>query len=121
MMTILFWAISDSRFHKRLAILDIEGGHQPMLSQDGRYVIVYNGQIYNYLELKKKLIVKGYQFATRSDTEVLLYWLVEHGISGLPELNGMFGFGFWDHQEKSLLLARDRLGIKPVYYYTGEK
>jgi asparagine synthase (glutamine-hydrolysing) len=92
-----------------------------MLSQDGRYVIVYNGQIYNYLELKKKLIVKGYQFATRSDTEVLLYWLVEHGISGLPELNGMFGFGFWDHQEKSLLLARDRLGIKPVYYYTGEK
>lgn len=107
--------------HKRLAVIDIQGGHQPMVSQDGRYVIVYNGELYNYLELRQILQKCGYKFVTKSDTEVLLYWLAEHGISGLTDFNGMFVFAFWDRKEKSLLLARDRLGIKPLYYCTIDK
>ncbi len=103
--------------HKRLSIIDIEGGHQPMASKDDRYIIAYNGEIYNYVELRGKLRSLGYEFKTRSDTEVLLYWLVEHGIAGLAELNGMFALVFWDSTEKKLLLARDRLGIKPLYYF----
>ncbi|MDY6972094.1 MAG: asparagine synthase (glutamine-hydrolyzing), partial [Thermodesulfobacteriota bacterium] len=102
--------------HKRLSIIDVHGGHQPMSSPDGRYVLVYNGELYNYLELKERLIKRGRRFVTRSDTEVLLYWVAEHGISGLTDLNGMFAFGFWDREEATLLLARDRLGIKPLYY-----
>ena len=102
--------------NRRLAIIDIQGGHQPMISQDGRYVIVYNGELYNYRELKEKLIQCGYHFVTKSDTEVVLYWLIEYGTSGLTELNGMFAVGLWDKLEKVLLLVRDRLGIKPLYY-----
>ncbi|MDM8554063.1 asparagine synthase (glutamine-hydrolyzing) [Desulfococcaceae bacterium HSG7] len=102
--------------HKRLAIIDIEGGRQPMLSSDDRYVLIYNGELYNYIELKAILLKKGYQFETRSDTEVLLYWLAEYGIDGLINLNGMFALGFWDVVEKTFLMARDRLGIKPLYY-----
>jgi len=102
--------------HKRLSIIDVHGGHQPMISRDGRYILVYNGEIYNYLELKERLIKRGRRFVTKSDTEVLLYWVAEHGISGLTDLNGMFAFGFWDRAEKTLLLVRDRLGIKPLYY-----
>lgn len=104
--------------HKRLSIIDIYGGHQPMVSFDERYVIIYNGEIYNYRELRKILQDKGYQFRTNSDTEVLLYWLIVYGIGRLTELNGMFAFAFWDKQDNALLLVRDRLGIKPLYYYT---
>jgi asparagine synthase (glutamine-hydrolysing) len=107
--------------NRRLAIIDIQGGHQPMISQDGRYVIVYNGELYNYRELKEKLIQCGYHFVTKSDTEVVLYWLIEYGTSGLTELNGMFAVGLWDKLEKVLLLVRDRLGIKPLYYMENNK
>lgn len=102
--------------HKRLAIIDISGGKQPMISRDGRYVLVYNGELYNYLELREKLEKSGIRFDTRSDSEVLLYWMAEMGIEGLKDLNGMFAFAFWDARNKVLLLARDRLGIKPLYY-----
>jgi len=107
--------------HKRLSIIDIYGGHQPMISHDGRYVIAYNGEIYNYKRLKERLELNGCKFKTNSDTEVLLYWIIKYGVDGLSDLNGMFAFALWDNKEKSLLLARDRLGIKPLYYYTEHK
>jgi asparagine synthase (glutamine-hydrolysing) len=110
-----------SMAHKRLSIIDIEGGHQPMFSADGRYVIVYNGELYNYRGLRKTLQAQGYQFSTHSDTEVLLYWLAKKGVKGLIDFNGMFAFAFWDRKEKTLILARDRLGIKPLYYYTDKE
>lgn len=102
--------------HRRLAIIDRETGQQPMLSADGSHIIVFNGEIYNYLDLKQDLQKKGIIFRTRSDTEVLLYWLMEYGPNGLAALNGMFAFALWDKKRKTLLLARDRLGIKPLYY-----
>ena len=103
--------------HKRLSIIDITGGRQPMRSRDGNYIIAYNGEIYNYRELRRRLQKLGYQFATKSDTEVLLYWLIEFGVKGLPHINGMFAFALWNKKANTLLLARDRLGIKPLYYY----
>lgn len=106
--------------HCRLVILDRETGQQPMFSADRNYVIIFNGEIYNYLDLKQNLKKRGVVFRTRSDTEVLLYWLMHHGIEGLSSLNGMFAFAFWDRKRKSLLLGRDRLGIKPLYYTMRE-
>ncbi len=103
--------------HTRLAIIDLTpGGHQPMLSPDGRYVITFNGEIYNFGELRAELEAKGETFASSSDTEVLLKLLAREGESGLVKLAGMFAFGLWDRKERSLLLARDRLGIKPLVY-----
>jgi asparagine synthase (glutamine-hydrolysing) len=109
--------------HRRLAIIDTSSaGHQPMVSSDGRFVITFNGEIYNYRELKALLQSKGHQFQTDSDTEVLLYAFSEWGRSSLSRLNGMFSFAIWDDHRKSLTLARDRLGIKPLYYsYIREK
>jgi asparagine synthase (glutamine-hydrolysing) len=101
--------------HKRLAIIDIDGGRQPMESADGRYVIIFNGEIYNFHDLRHRLEQRGQGFQTRSDTEVLLHWVVTFGVDGLAELNGMFAFALWDRVDRSLLLARDRLGIKPLY------
>lgn len=103
--------------HRRLSIIDIESGHQPMLSADGRFAIVFNGEIYNYIELRKELQDK-YKFSTSSDTETLLYHFIEHGIKGLDDLNGMFAFAIWDNKTEKLVLVRDRLGIKPLYYTT---
>ncbi len=103
--------------HKRLAIIDLSGGRQPMISSDGRFVLVYNGEIYNYRQLRRVLEGKGYRFTTQSDTEVLLYWLIEHGQSGLSGLNGMFAFALWDRNEKKVFMGRDRLEIKPLYYH----
>ena len=100
---------------RRLSIIDPAGGHQPMITPDGRYVLIFNGEIYNYRYLRERLISRGINFRTSSDTEVLLYWLVEFGTEKLDELNGMFAFAFWDTRNQSLLLARDRLGIKPLY------
>ena len=108
--------------NRRLAIIDIEGGHQPFHSADGRYVLVYNGEIYNYRDLATELGQRGVALATNSDTEVLLYWLTEFGISRLGDLNGMFALALWDRRDKELLLARDRVGIKPLYFTnTGER
>ena len=103
--------------HRRLAIIELSDlGRQPMHSLDGRYILTYNGEIYNHKEIKFELISNGYEFKGESDTEVLLYALIEWGERALLRLNGMFSFAFFDRKEKSLLIARDRYGIKPLYY-----
>ena len=103
--------------HRRLSIIDLsEAGKQPMQTSDGRWLISYNGEIYNYRELRAKLSAKGYIFRSRTDTEVLLHVLAEWGARGLDRLNGMFAFALWDRKERRLMLARDRYGIKPLYY-----
>lgn len=103
--------------HRRLSIIDTSSaGHQPMLSHDGRLVIILNGEIYNYRELREQLTTKGRTFRTQTDTEVLLAAWAEWGEDCLPRLNGMFAFALWDERERALFLVRDRVGIKPLYY-----
>ncbi|MCB9648915.1 MAG: asparagine synthase (glutamine-hydrolyzing) [Deltaproteobacteria bacterium] len=102
--------------HRRLSVIDLAGGHQPVFSGDERYALVYNGEIYNYRELRLELESAGVSFTTASDTEVLLQLLVRYGEGALNKLNGMFAFAFWDKRSRRLLLARDRVGIKPLYY-----
>lgn len=103
--------------HRRLAIIDTSlAGHQPMLSPDGRFAVTLNGEIYNYRELREELQGKGRAFRTESDTEVLLTAFAEWGTACLNRLNGMFAFAIWDQQERILTLARDHVGIKPLYY-----
>ncbi|HEV7746961.1 MAG TPA: asparagine synthase (glutamine-hydrolyzing) [Pyrinomonadaceae bacterium] len=104
--------------HRRLAIIDTsKAGHQPMVSADGRYVLTFGGEIYNYRELREQLQVKGHAFRTETDTEVLLTAFAEWGKECLPRLNGMFHFAVWDNEKQSLTLARDHVGIKPLYYF----
>lgn len=103
--------------HRRLAIIDLTAaGNQPVLSQDGRYALIYNGEVYNFRELKRELLKSGYVFHSETDSEVVLYALIEWGLNALNHFNGMFAFAFWDTHKKSLLIARDRYGIKPLYY-----
>ena len=103
--------------HRRLSIIDTSpAGHQPMFSSDGRYAITFNGEIYNYGELREELKSKGHKFKTETDTEVLLAAFAEWGTDSLARLNGMFAFAIWDKQEQALTLARDHVGIKPLYY-----
>tara|TARA_Y100000589_G_C27197767_1_gene647750 strand:+ start:1803 stop:3677 length:1875 start_codon:yes stop_codon:yes gene_type:complete len=103
--------------HRRLAIIDLtESGKQPMISRDNRFVLVFNGEIYNYREIRKELEFIGKKFIGTSDTEVLLEALIEWGEETLQKLNGMFAFAFWDNKYNTLLIARDRYGIKPLYY-----
>jgi asparagine synthase (glutamine-hydrolysing) len=102
---------------RRLAILDLsERGHMPMSTLDGRYWITYNGEVYNYRSLRLTLEARGYAFRSNTDTEVLLYLYAAEKQAMLEQLNGMFAFAIWDSQERKLFLARDRLGIKPLYY-----
>ncbi|HVO69729.1 MAG TPA: asparagine synthase (glutamine-hydrolyzing), partial [Aggregatilineaceae bacterium] len=102
---------------RRLAILDLsEQGHMPMSTPDGRYWITYNGEVYNYRDFYPPLMAKGYTFRSHGDTEVLLSLYIDRGPAMLDELNGMFAFAIWDDQERTLFIARDRLGIKPLYY-----
>jgi asparagine synthase (glutamine-hydrolysing) len=103
--------------HRRLAIIDTSSaGHQPMLSADGRFAVTFNGEIYNYRGLRRQLESAGREFRTDTDTEVLLEAFAEWGNGCLARLNGMFAFAVWDEREKTLTLARDRLGVKPLYY-----
>lgn len=102
--------------HTRLAIIDIKQGSQPMHSIDGRFTIVFNGEIYNYLELRQHLVSKGIDFKTYSDTEVLLNMYILYGEDCVCKLNGMFSFAIYDKEKNSLFLARDHFGIKPLYY-----
>ena len=108
--------------HRRLSIIDLSpAGHQPMISSDHRYVLTYNGEIYNFRELRMELEAKGYWFRSKTDSEVVLYSLAEWGSDALLKFNGMFALAFWDRKEKRLLLARDRYGIKPLYYFIDGK
>lgn len=104
--------------HARLAVIDLTGGHQPMRSSDGRYALVFNGEIYNFRELRAELEAAGRAFVTRSDTEVLLQGFMQWGEALAPRLDGMFAFAVWDTRERVLFAARDRLGIKPFFYST---
>ena len=102
--------------HRRLSIIDLGGGSQPLSVDGGRHQIVYNGELYNYVELRRELETRGHVFSTTSDTEVLLRQLVAGGVDGLQQCNGMFAFAWWDRERRVLTLARDRMGIKPLYY-----
>lgn len=100
----------------RLSIIDLSGGHQPMSNETGDVWLIFNGEIWNYKELRKELIEKGHQFRTNSDTETIVHAYEEYGVDCVARLNGMFGFAIWDAPRKRLLLARDRAGKKPLYY-----
>ncbi len=102
---------------RRLSIIDIEGGHQPMHNEDSSIWITYNGEIYNFRELREELVQKRHVFYTKTDTEVVIHAYEEFGTDCVKKLNGMFAFAIWDKRDNSLFLARDRFGIKPLYYY----
>ncbi len=103
--------------HSRLSIIDIDTSHQPMCNEDGTVWIVYNGEIYNFQELRKDLLIRGHKFQTNGDTEVIIHLYEEYGNDCVNKLRGMFAFAIWDKNDKSLFLARDRVGIKPLYYF----
>ncbi len=104
--------------HNRLSIIDLSSaGHQPMTTKDGKFSIIFNGEIYNFLEIKNQLKVLGCQFGSQSDTEVLLLGWQKWGEQLLEKINGIFSFAIWDHQKEELFLVRDHFGVKPLYYY----
>lgn len=104
--------------HRRLSIIDLEGGAQPITNEDGTLYIIFNGEIYNFIELREELKKKGHIFKTRSDTEVILHGYEEWGLECVQRFNGIFAFALWDSKRKRLFLARDHLGVKPLYYAT---
>ena len=101
---------------RRLSIIDLGGGKQPIANEDKRYTIVFNGEIYNYRALREGLLARGHRFTTTSDTEVIVHLYEERGADVVEALSGMFGFAIWDRDRHELTIARDRLGIKPMYY-----
>ena len=107
--------------HRRLAIVDVAGGHQPMANEDQTVWIVFNGEIYNHAALRPELEAKGHRYRTRSDTETILHLYEEEGERCVERLQGMFAFAVWDRVRRRLFLARDRLGIKPLYYASTER
>ena len=114
------FAIKDNFLfgHRRLAIIDLSPkGHQPMHSNDGNYTIIYNGEVYNFKEEREILIANGYTFNSHTDTEVILNQYIEYGIDFLLRLRGMFGLAIYDKKQNKVIVARDRMGIKPIYYY----
>lgn len=101
---------------RRLSIIDLDSGHQPLSYANERFWLTFNGEIYNYLELRKDLKAEGYEFKTQSDSEVILAAYAKYGVKCVNYLRGMFSFVIWDSQEKTLFAARDPFGIKPFYY-----
>ena len=107
-------------FHERLSIIDLTSGRQPITNEDCRFWIVFNGEIYNYRELRKDLTARGHHFRTNSDTETILHLYEETGERCVERLTGMFAFALWDARDRTMFLARDRLGIKPLFYTEAE-
>lgn len=103
--------------HRRLSIVDVAAGHQPMTNEDGTLHITYNGEIYNHANFRASLEAKGHRYSTHCDTETILHLYEEHGEACIEHLRGMFAFAIWDQRHRQLFIARDRLGVKPLYYY----
>jgi asparagine synthase (glutamine-hydrolysing) len=106
--------------HRRLSIVDVAGGHQPLSNEDGSLWIVFNGEIYNHESLRQRLVSKGHSFKTRSDTEAIVHLYEEYGPACVEHLNGMFTFAIWDKRARQLFIARDRMGVKPLYYWQAQ-
>jgi asparagine synthase (glutamine-hydrolysing) len=107
--------------HRRLSIVDLGGGKQPMTNEDGTVQIVFNGEIYNHRDLRPALEARGHRYASASDTETIIHLYEEHGARGVEQMRGMFAFAIWDQNRQRLLLARDRMGVKPLYYYLTDE
>ena len=101
---------------RRLSIIDLSTGHQPISNEDGTIWVVFNGEIYNFQDLRRELEHKGHKFRTHSDTETLIHLYEEDGVSGISKLRGMFAYAIWNRKRQHLLLVRDRFGKKPLYY-----
>ena len=125
---VLAWPIADQTAriyedtgvvlgHRRLSIIDLVTGDQPMSNEDGTVWVVYNGEIYNFRDLRHDLEQRGHRFHSQSDTEVLVHGYEEYGLSFLTRLDGIFAFGLWDRRYRRLLLVRDYFGVKPLYYH----
>ncbi|MDQ8040033.1 MAG: asparagine synthase (glutamine-hydrolyzing), partial [Rickettsiella sp.] len=119
--TFLDEVLGVSLGHQRLSILDVEGGKQPFVSNDGQIVLIFNGEIYNYLSLRNKFIKENFPIISHSDTEVIVYAYKKWGIDCLNYLRGMFAFALWDKTKRRLFCARDRLGIKPFYFFFNQE
>src|SRR5215471_14187675 len=101
---------------RRLSIIDVQGGHQPLSNEDGKIWIAFNGEVYNFEELNQRYLTTGHRFRTRSDTETIVHLYEELGDACFAQLRGMFAIALWDGRRKKLLLARDRVGKKPLFY-----
>jgi asparagine synthase (glutamine-hydrolysing) len=107
--------------HARLSIIDLNTGDQPVYNEDRSVCVVFNGEIFNYPDIRSELVEKGHVFYTSSDTEVLVHLYEEYGTGMFGKLNGQFAFALWDEKLKKLLLGRDRVGIRPLYYFQSNK
>ena len=105
---------------QRLSVIDVGGGTQPIFNEDKSVAVVFNGEIYNFPELREQLISQGHRFATNSDTETIVHLYEQYGLDFVNKLSGMFGIAIWDFREQRLVLVRDRLGVKPLYYFLDE-
>lgn len=116
-----YWGPGPGLGHRRLSIIDLEGGQQPMCNEDGTIWVIFNGEIYNYPELRGELLQRGHTFRTKSDTEAIVHLYEDFGQQCFPKLRGMFAIALWDERNQRLVLARDRVGIKPLFYGLGRE